>query len=223
MPHFIGELPVADLEARIRASEGLLTFECRDEEAVIRAAQTVGEVMLHPHSDARGVTPIRLTEGRTDVGLTRGELMAHTDRPATEHPPRLLFLWCKRASDGGGETVAYRGRDVVRYLEEHDPETLAAVTSPEAAIFRTGQFEHVGPIIRIENGEIVSVRLRFDRLIHFSWDVAHRLPAFLVALESVARRFALRPGQGYILDNLTWFHGRTSYTGDREVSRIMVT
>ncbi|GGK72776.1 iron-containing alcohol dehydrogenase [Mangrovihabitans endophyticus] len=222
LPCFIGELPVPDLEERIKASDGLLTFECGDEEAVLRAARSVGEVMLHPDSDARGVTPIRLTEGRTDVGLTTGELMAHTDRPATENPPRYLFLWCKRGSDDGGETVAYRGRDVVRYLEEHDPDTLTAVTSSQAAIFRTAQYEHVGPIIRIEDGEVVSVRLRFDRLIHFSWEVARNLPAFLVALESVARRFALQPGQGYILDNLTWFHGRTSYTGDREVSRIMV-
>jgi alpha-ketoglutarate-dependent taurine dioxygenase len=222
LPYFIGQLPVPDLQERIRASEGLLTFECPDEEAVLEAAQSVGEVMLHPDSNARGITPIRLTEGRTDVGLTTGELMAHTDRPATENPPRFLFLWCKRASETGGEVVAYRGHDVVRYLEEHDPATLAAVTSPQAAIFRTGQYEHVGPIIRIEDGDVVSVRLRFDRLIHFSWDAARSLPAFLVALESVARRFALQPGQGYILDNLTWFHGRTSYTGDREVSRIMV-
>src|SRR5262245_24129615 len=133
LPYFIGELPVPDLRERIRASEGLLTFECHDEEAVLRAAQSVGEVMLHPDSDARGITPIRLTEGRTDVGLTTGELMAHTDRPATEKPPRYLFLWCKRGSDDGGETVAYRGRDVVRYLVEHDPATLAAVTSSQAA------------------------------------------------------------------------------------------
>ncbi|MEU6072765.1 TauD/TfdA family dioxygenase [Micromonospora sp. NPDC047074] len=222
LPHFIGNLPLPDLTDRIRDSEGLLTFECHDEETVLRAAHSVGEVMLHPHSDARGITPIRLTEGRTDVGLTTAELMAHTDRPATEHPPRYLFLWCKRASDSGGGAVAYRGRDVVRYLEEHDPATLAAVTSSQAAIFRTGEFEHVGPIIRIVDGEVVNVRLRFDRLIHFSWDVARHLPAFLVALESVARRFALQAGQGYILDNLTWFHGRSSYTGDREMSRIMV-
>lgn len=222
LPYFIGELPVPDLEDRIKNSEGLLTFECRDEDAVLRAAQGVGEVMLHPDSDARGITPIRLTEGRTDVGLTTGELMAHTDRPATDEPPRYLFLWCRRASEDGGETVAYRGRDVVRYLEGHDPATLAALTSSQAAIFRTGQYMHVGPIIRIENGQVVGVRLRFDRLIHFSWDVARCLPGFLVALESVARRFALQPGQGYILDNRTWFHGRTSYTGNREMSRIMV-
>jgi hypothetical protein len=110
----------------------------------------------------------------------------------------------------------------VRHLEKHDQATLAALTSSQAAIFRTGEYEHVGPIIRIENGEVVSVRLRFDRLVHFSWDVARNLPAFLAALESVARRFALEQGQGYILDNRTWFHGRTSYTGDREMSRIMV-
>jgi alpha-ketoglutarate-dependent taurine dioxygenase len=222
LPYFIGELPVLGLEDRIRNSQGLLTFECHDEEAVLRAAQSVGQVMLHPDSDAKGITPIRLTEGRTDVGLTTGELMAHTDRPATEKPPRYLVLWCKRASDAGGEAVAYRGRDVVRYLEENDPAALAAVTSSQAAIFRTGQYEHVGAIICIQDGEVVSVRLRFDRLIHFSWDVARSLPAFLVALESVAIRFALQPGQGYILDNLTWFHGRTSYTGDREMSRIMI-
>jgi alpha-ketoglutarate-dependent taurine dioxygenase len=222
LPNFVGEFPVPDLEDRLRGSGGLLTFQCHDEDVVLRAAQGVGEVMLHPDSDDRGITPIRLTEGRMDVGLTAGELMAHTDRPATEMPPRYLLLWCKRAAEDGGETVVYRGSDVVRYLEEHDTATLEALTSSQAAIFRTAQFEHVGPIIRIENGQVVEVRLRFDRLIHFSWNVARCMPAFLVALESVARRFALQPGQGYMLDNRIWFHGRASYTGEREMSRIMV-
>jgi alpha-ketoglutarate-dependent taurine dioxygenase len=223
LPHFIGELPVPDLETRINDADGLLTFQCRDENIVLQAARGVGEVMLHPDGDARGVTPIRLTEGRIDVGLTTGELMAHTDRPATEVPPRYLVLWCKRSSESGGETVAYRGSDVLHYLEENDPATLAAVTSPHAVIFRTGQYQHIGPIIRVERGEVVEVRLRFDHLIHFSWDVAQRLPAFLVALAAVARRFTLQTGQGYIIDNRIWFHGRTSYTGEREMSRIMVT
>lgn len=222
LPHFVGEPSVPDLEDRIRGSGGLLTFQCGEEDVVLQAARGVGEVMLHPDSDARGITPIRLTEGRIDVGLTTGELMAHTDRPATEVPPRYLLLWCKRAPEDGGEAVVYRGRDVVRYLEEHDTATLAALTSSQAAIFRTGEYEHVGPIIRIENDQVVEVRLRFDRLIHFSWDVARCMPAFLTALESVARRFALQPGQGYMLDNRTWFHGRAAYTGEREMSRIMV-
>lgn len=222
LPHFIGELPVADLAEEIGRSDGLVTFTSVDEEEVLRAARSVGEIMLHPDSNAQGVTPIRLTEGRVDVGLTTGELMAHTDRPATEAPPRLLFLWCKRGSTTGGEAVAYCGHDLVRHLERHDPAALAAVTSPQAAIFRTGPHEHTGPIIEIVDGEVVGVRLRFDRLIHFSWDVARNLPALLGALDAVARRFALEPGQGYILDNLTWFHGRTAYTGDREMSRLMV-
>ncbi|MFI6505408.1 TauD/TfdA family dioxygenase [Nonomuraea typhae] len=222
LPNFIGEVPIPDLEDRLKDAEGLLTFSCPDEEALLRAAHGVGAVMLHPHGDARGITAIRLIEGRIDVGLTTGELLAHTDRPATEVPPRYLLLWCKRAAEEGGETVVYRGRDVVRYLQERDQDTLAALTSPQAAIFRTEQYEHVGPIIRIENGEVVGVRLRFDHLIHFSWEVARRLPAFQAALEAVARRFALQAGQGYLLDNRTWFHSRTAYTGDREMSRIMV-
>ncbi|MFJ9774015.1 TauD/TfdA family dioxygenase [Kitasatospora sp. NPDC101157] len=222
LPCFAGELPTSGLEERIKEAGGLLTFSCADEETLLRAAQTVGEVMLHRDSDARGITPIRLTDGKTDVGLTSGELLAHTDRPAIEEPPRYLFLWCKQATGEGGETVLHRGEDVVRHLEEHDPATLAAVTSSQAAIFRTGPYEYVGPIIRVENGEVTDVRLRFDPFVHFSWDVARNLPAFRTALESVATRFTLQVGQGYILDNRTWFHGRTSYTGDREMSRIMV-
>ncbi|WP_194892122.1 TauD/TfdA family dioxygenase [Catenulispora pinisilvae] len=222
LPHFIGDIPDVGLEDRINDSAGLLTFACPDEEALLRAARGVGEVMIHPHGDARGVTPIRLTEGRVDVGLTTGDLLAHTDRPATKVPPRYLLLWCKQASDQGGETVLYRGRDVVRYLAEHDPAALAAVTSSQAAIFRTGTDEYVGPIIHLEDGEVVGLRLRFDHLVHFSWDVTRTMPAFQAALKSVERRFALQAGQGYLLDNRIWFHSRTAYTGDREMSRVMV-
>ncbi|MGW4562788.1 TauD/TfdA family dioxygenase [Streptomyces sp. NPDC004561] len=222
LPHFIGELRPEGLEERIKESDGLLTFSCPDDETLLRAAQSVGEVMLHRDSDARGITPIRLTEGKTDVGLTTGELLAHTDRPAIGEPPRYLFLRCERASGEGGETVLYRGADVARHLTEHDRPALEAVTAPDAAIFRTGDHEHTGPILGIADGEVVDVRLRFDRFVHFSWDAVRALPAFRSALAAVATTFALRPGEGYLLDNRTWFHGRTAYTGDRELSRIMV-
>jgi hypothetical protein len=181
--------------------------------------------MAHRDSDARGITPIRETPGRDptrDIGLTTAALPPHTDRPAIKVPPRVLLLWCKRASGEGGEAIVVNASDVVRHLGERDAGALKAVCEPEAAIFRTGSDQFVGPVFRVEDGVVTEARLRFDPFVHFSCNVARALPSLESAIGDVARAFSLRPGTGYALRNDIWLHGRAAYSGDREMSRVMI-
>ena len=224
LPEYAGRLTPENLRACMDGT-GFATFACADDQALLDAAGGYGTVMMHRDSDERGITRIRETAGRDparDIGLTTAALLPHTDRPAIPKPPRVLMVLCKDAGGGGGEAVVASAAEVVRVLEESDSRSLRALTAPEAAIFRTGDYQFIGPVFQITDGAVTEVRLRFDPFVHFSCDAARALPALEAAIGGVARTFRLRPGTGYALRNDVWLHGRTSYTGSRELSRVMI-
>jgi Taurine catabolism dioxygenase TauD, TfdA family len=225
LPDFMGTLTVGKLRKAMHAGSGFATFSCQDERALLDAARQYGEVMMHRDSDDRGITRIRETPGRDperDIGLTTAALPLHTDRPAIPSPPRVLLLWCKHADGKGGEAMVVSASDVVRYLRERNAAALKALCEPEAAIFRTGGDEFICPVFKVEDGITTEVRLRFDPFVHFSCNAARALPSLESAISDVARTFSLRPGTGYALRNDIWLHGRAAYSGDREMSRVMI-
>lgn len=58
----------------------------------------------------------------------------------------------------------------------------------------------------------VVVRLRLDDLAQFSPDdVSHWLPALRAAIERHAVEIGLSAGQGYVLGNHRWLHGRRAF------------
>ncbi|WP_369797512.1 TauD/TfdA family dioxygenase [Nocardia sp. CNY236] len=48
----------------------------------------------------------------------------------------------------------------------------------------------------------------------------HWLPQLAEAIDRHAIRFTLEPGDGYVLHNHRWLHGRTAFTGDRVMYRL---
>ncbi len=222
LPNFIGDLDIAAARKVLESRHSLVTFSCDDEQKFLDAAHELGEVLLHRDSDERGITAIKEIAGEVQVGLTKQELLFHTDCPAIPAPPRWIMILCRESDGQGGETFACLGDDVVEHLRQKDPAALAALTAPEAAIFRTGPDTRICPIIELDADEAAQVRLRFDRHVHFSWDVTRHVDAILTGMRAVSWRFALTPGMGYIIDNTKWFHGRTAYRGAREASRIHV-
>jgi hypothetical protein len=225
LPNFMGRLSGSMLHDAMEAGNGIATFECDSEEDFVAAAQEYGVVMPHRDADARGVTYLRdvARPGKERaLGFTNDALLPHTDRPAIESPPRVLLLWCRSGSIEGGETTVLHGADVVERLAELDPAALRAFTADDAAIFRTGTDEHVGPIFRLQDGVFAEVRLRFDPHIYFAVDAARAMPSLFRALQEAERVFQLTPGKGYALRNDLWLHGRRSFSGARELLRIMI-
>jgi Taurine catabolism dioxygenase TauD, TfdA family len=225
LPNHIGTLTAGKLKEAMHGGDGLATFSCPDEETMIGVAREYGPVMMHRDSDDRGVTPIRETPGRDpkrDIGLTKGALPPHTDRPAITQPPKVLLLWCRRAASEGGEAIVVRASDVVHCLGGRDPGALEALCAPEAVIFRTEGEQRICPVFRMADGDVREVRLRFDPFVHFSYDAARALPALQCAIRDVSRVFGMAPGTGYALRNDIWLHGRAAYSGDRDMSRVMI-
>jgi alpha-ketoglutarate-dependent taurine dioxygenase len=209
----------------MEAGEGLATFSCDSAEEFEDAAREYGVVMPHRDSDARGVTHLRdmARPGKERAaGFTNDALLPHTDRPAIKTPPRVLLLWCRSGGTQGGETTVLLGSDVAHRLGELDPAALEAWCADDAAIFRTGSDEHVGPIFRMQDGVVREVRLRFDPHVYFAADAARSMPSLLRALQDTERVFRLSPGTGYALRNDLWLHGRRRFSGNREMLRIMI-
>jgi alpha-ketoglutarate-dependent taurine dioxygenase len=65
------------------------------------------------------------------------------------------------------------------------------------------------------------MRFRHDDLARFSPAVISILPQLLELIHARTRRFTLNPGQGYILQNGRWLHGRTAFVGRRQMYRVL--
>ncbi len=226
LPNYTGRLTGSMLHDAMEAGDGFATFECESEEVFLGAAQEYGVVMPHRDADPRGVTHLRdipRPGKERALGFTNDALLPHTDRPAIKTPPRVLLLWCRSGSTDGGEATVLRGADVVDRLGELDPAALRAFSQDDAAIFRTGTDERVGPVFQMQDGVLQEVRLRFDPYVYFAVDAARSMPSLLRALEETERVFPLAPGQGYAVRNDLWLHGRRSFSGGREMLRIMIS
>jgi hypothetical protein len=225
LPNFIGHLSSAVLRDAMETGDGFATFECGSEASFLEAAQEYGVLMHHRDSDDRGITYLRdVPRSGTERGLgfTNDALLPHTDRPAIPAPPRVLLLWCRSGSTEGGEATVLRGSDVADRLGELDPEALKAFCAADAAIFRTGADEWVGPVFQMLDGVLKQVRLRFDPHVYFAVAAALTMPSLLRALQDTERVFQLAPGTGYAVRNDRWLHGRRAFTGNREMLRIMI-
>ncbi len=66
----------------------------------------------------------------------------------------------------------------------------------------------------------MTVRLRLDDLAQFSPEVTRWLPTLRATIHQHTTTFTLAAGQGYVLDNHRWLHGRRAYTGPRVMYRI---
>ncbi|MGW4212842.1 TauD/TfdA family dioxygenase [Lentzea sp. NPDC004789] len=51
-------------------------------------------------------------------------------------------------------------------------------------------------------------------------EVNRWIPALRAAIDRHAFEFGLAAGQGYVLDNHRWLHGRRAFTGQRVVHRV---
>lgn len=66
------------------------------------------------------------------------------------------------------------------------------------------------------------IRCRFDDGISFSHSLAEQLPQLRQHLARLQIRIGFNEGEGYILDNHWWLHGRDSFSGDREILRLLI-
>jgi alpha-ketoglutarate-dependent taurine dioxygenase len=208
------------------ADHGLVTFDrIGGRNEALALMRSIATVVHHRDSDPDGVTALTATEPAAGVrsgfaGFSSGELTPHTDRSSLPRPPTLVMLICAVPATEGGATVVIDGRELYDSLATEAPQVLQELVTPRSALFGTAA-GHLGSVFEPVGGGAVSIRFRLDDLARFSPAVTAVLPRLLELMQARTVRFALGPGQGYILQNGRWLHGRTGFSGRRRMYRIL--
>lgn len=216
-----------DWAAKIAAQltkDGFARFDgIRTRTQLVTLSASLGAIIAHRDSDNDGITTL---ENRAELGqrlgfagFGTGALPPHTDRSGEINTPTLLILVCGHKSASGGECLAIDGRSVYTDLMHANPRAIQALTRPRTAIFG-GASGYLGSVFEHIQGGRIRVRLRMDSLVQYSPELTPWLPALTAAIERHTTRFALALGQGYVLHNHRWLHGRTAFTGDRLMYRL---
>lgn len=224
--HTVADLVTETDQALVKFKEtGLVTFRCRDRRDYLRGVSALGAIIPHRDSDPDGVTVV---EYRKDLarrpgytGLSNGPLRPHTDSSGVKSVPRGLALMCERLSSDGGESILIDGQAVATTLQQLRPAAFQEFCRDDSVVFISGSEEFRGAIFTPMAEGTYTVRLRLDRLGYFNYELTAHLPALLEAISLSTFAVQLKEGQGYIIDNYRYFHGRRAFNGSRRMLRLL--
>ncbi|WP_158073508.1 TauD/TfdA family dioxygenase [Actinophytocola xanthii] len=206
----------------VLVERGLAMFDgVASKEDLLRLARSIATIVPHRDSDSTGITAIADVGSQVRsgfAGFTTSALNPHTDRSGIDRPPALLLMSCQQPATRGGECVVIDGKSVYDDLASTNPEAIKALSAPRSVLFG-GAAGHLGSIFT-RVGDRVSVRLRLDDLAKFSSEVARWIPDLRATLGRHIHILRLNAGQGYILDNHRWLHGRRTFSGQRVMYRV---
>ncbi|WP_433729887.1 TauD/TfdA family dioxygenase [Nocardia sp. CA-129566] len=208
------------------AADGLALIEgIRTRAQLVTLGASLGHIVPHRDSGPDGVTTLMHRGGFAGragfEGFGKGALPPHTDRSGMPEPPALLLVACGRKGSSGGGCVAIDGYAVYVEMMLTNPEATQALSQPRTVLFG-GAAGHLGSIFEHTPDGRIRVRYRRDELARFSPELARWLPALSDAIERHTTTFVLEPGQGYVLHNHRWLHGRSAFTGERVMYRLSV-
>lgn len=187
---------------------------------LLSLADALGTVVPHRDSGPDGVTVIQDRGARASglAGFSRCGLALQTDRSGVEFPPGLVLTACGNEPSAGGESLLADGLAIYDDLAESNPDALEALCSPRSALFG-GADGHLTSVFTMHRGT-VSIRLRTDDLARFAPTVTPHLSTLRAAIERHAVALPLRTGEGYVINNHRWLHGRNSFRGNRIFYRV---
>ncbi|MCC3762595.1 TauD/TfdA family dioxygenase [Glycomyces sp. TRM65418] len=205
-------------------THGIATVEgIVDRDDLTTAAAAHMRTRTHRDAELDSITDIRpdtrLQAQAAGIGFSREGVAPHTEGTSLPRPPQLLFLVCARPAPRGGETILVNGDAVRRDLATTDPGALAVLSRPEAVGF--GIAGQRAPVFEETTPGSITLRYRDDDLVHlepadrWAWE---RLRA---AVARRQQRYMLRQGQGVLVDNMRWLHGRTGFNGERLMYRLI--
>jgi hypothetical protein len=215
-----------DWQPRVTAllrEHGLVTFTgITDRTTLASAARRL--MSIRPHRDAGpdGVTEITDTQA-ADPGyaaFTDAELIPHTDGTSLPDPPGLLLLTCQQPASHGGNTLLADAARITATLAGQHPAALAALSAPRAACFSTAG-GYLGPVCEPAGPGRARIRLRLDDLAAFSADATPVIPLLRAVIIQHLHVIQLRAGQGLLVSNTRWLHGRDRYADPRVMLRIL--
>jgi hypothetical protein len=178
-----------------------------------------------PNSDAEknGITEITEekigSNPKNSRAFTRLGLIPHTDRSTKRVPPKYLLNWVQEPSQHGGEILLTDGNLLYKKMKKEYPSKLK-ILQDKIAFFSDGISSYIAPIFNKNSVGDISIRFRDDNCVFFSDEAK---PAILVLKKLICENtniYTFQAGEGYLLDNTRWLHGRNAYSGHRLICRI---
>jgi len=162
-----------------------------------------------------------------NLAYTNLGLQAHTDNPYRDPVPTMQILYCLENSTSGGDTKVVDGFKAAVLLKEKNHEYFNLLTKYCARFEYNGDekthLKSRRPMIELSpDGEIIAIRFN-NRSTAPITDVpykdmenyynAYRKFSEIINEHSLAVKFKLKPGEGFIVDNTRVLHSRTEYSG----------
>ena len=206
---------------------GIITFDGVFEvDCFLELCEKIGPIFNHPDADSNGLTQITSKVDGIDrpgvPGLTEKKLVPHTDRATVPDPPFYTSLLCIKAALYGGDSILIDGQEIYTTMKSHFPMELSLLEKPDVAIFGRGNNQCSTAIFNSINSVNKYVRFRYDDIAYFSAEIIQALNVFLTLVHERQHLFRLESGQGYIVQNGRWLHGRTSFEGQRLMNRALI-
>lgn len=204
---------------------GIARFQLESRAELIELSRRFGPLLTHRDADPDTVTVVRHVPEKDGLdgyaGLAAGPLRPHTDGSGNSIVPKYITLWCARNDGIGGECTMADGQAVVEDLLRDSPWVVERLSAPHAAIYRSGHEEYRGPVIT-RTGDRWKIRLRLDTNGYFATETLQSVVALRDAIAARTFTFPLAPGEGYIIDNERYLHGRLTFQGSREMLRTLI-
>ncbi|OXA59769.1 probable gamma-butyrobetaine dioxygenase [Folsomia candida] len=197
----------------------VLVRNIKSEQSLTEISKHFGQVFNPRHGSPNGVANIHPDHTLEGKGYTRTALLLHTDRSGMDNPPRFLITTVKKQSESGGHSTFVNGKHLQAQILSEDPKLFQLLRDSRMTQFQ--QEDRSFKCLPMFYGES-KIRCRFDDGIYFNHSLAEKLPHLMRHLAKLQVRVAFKEGEGYILDNHWWLHGRDGFNGDREVLRLLI-
>ncbi len=188
-----------------------------------------GDIFFHPHSSEKGITVIKnssdnILEKREGYkSFSTSNLFPHTDRSTMLNPPNLLMFYCNKQSGKGGESILIDIKGVFEEIvEDGNEEFIELIFKKVSVIFDDNITSYKGNFIEILQDGSYFFRFRNDDFSFFTPKTHVFLSYFYNLIDKHKIIIELDEGQGYIINNGRFLHGRNEYDGNREMWRILI-
>jgi Taurine catabolism dioxygenase TauD, TfdA family len=133
--------------------------------------------------------------------------------------PRPCRLGLPTSGASRGSAVLVDGASVVSEMLDSDPSAVHTLFTPASVRFGNAT-ERSAVLSLLVPGSRAQLRYRDDGLADYS-NVREAITAFRTAVEQFKIEFEMHAGDGYILQNGRWLHGRTGFIGARQMNRLL--
>jgi hypothetical protein len=212
------------IEEALHADGAAVFAGIPDRPGFLRLARALITIASHRDSDPAGVTAIvrrsEIAEQSGFAGFGDRELHPHTEGSVMAEPPRVLVLMCVRPASVGGHSVLVDGKQVYDDVAGEDSTMLTALSTKGSARFG-GTPGFLGSVFEPAPNDRIRIRLRLDDLVCFSPTASRFVDRLRSVVDCRTRIRRLAAGEGFVVLNDRWLHGRTRFDGERTMLRVI--